>query len=113
MNQRLLGFMAAGGGIAWIVGILSIFVLPRGIDGSRSLGLAMIGMALAIAFIGIALAELGHASADRRRAPGLAVSASVVSVILALTLPLVWPVFLIGFFGFPILAAALAIRGDA
>jgi len=110
VNQRLLGFMAAVGGIAWILGIASIWVLPRAIDGSRNLGLALIGMALAVAFIGIALAELGTRSSSATSVrTGRA--ASVASVILALTLPLVWPAFLIGFFGFPILAAALAIRG--
>ena len=110
VNQRLLGAMAAAGGIAWIIGIASIWLLPRAIDGSRDLSLAMAGMALAIAFIGVALAELGTR-------PGSATSArtsraaSVVSVALAVTLPVVWLVFLFGLFGFPILAAALAIRG--
>ena len=108
--QRTFGFMAAAGGIAWIIGILSIFVLPRDVEGSRSLGLAMIGMTLAIAFIGAALGDLGTR-------PGSAASARtgraviVVSLVLGLTLLVAWPVFLFGFFGFPILAALLAIRG--
>ena len=110
MNQRLLGAMAAIGGIAWILGIASIWLLPRGVEGSRDTTLAMIGMALAIAFIGVALAQLGT-----RQGSATSVqtgrAASVASVVLALTLPVVWPVFLFGFFGFPILAAALAARG--
>lgn len=110
VHQRLLGAMAAIGGIAWIVGIASIFALPRGIDGYRNLSLAMIGMALAIALIGIALAELGTRSGSTTSANTGRVT-SIVSVVLALTLPMVWPVFLFGYFGFPILAAVLAIRG--
>lgn len=110
MNQRLLGAMAAIGGIAWIIGVASIFLLQRGAFGDRNLALAMIGLALAIAFIGIPLGELGtrHGSATSLRT-GRAIS--TVSVILALTLPVIWPVFLFGLFGFPIMAAMLAIRG--
>jgi hypothetical protein len=110
VNQRTFGFMAAAGGIAWIVGILSIFVLPRDVAGSRSLGLAMVGMALAMPLIGAALGDLGtrQGSATSART-GHAVI--VVSIVLGLTLLPAWPVFLFGLFGFPILAALLAIRG--
>jgi hypothetical protein len=110
VNQRLLGAMAAIGGIAWTVGVASIFVLQRDAFGDRNLTLAMIGLALAIAFIGIALGELGtrQGSASSRRT-GRAISA--VSIVLALTLPVIWLVFLFGLFVFPIMAALLAIRG--
>jgi hypothetical protein len=110
VNQRTFGFMAAAGGIAWILGILSIFVLPRDVEGSRSLGLAMVGMALAIAFIGAALGDLGTRPGSARSArTGHAVI--VLSIALGFTLLVAWPIFLFGFFGFPILAALLAIRG--
>jgi hypothetical protein len=110
VNQRLLAAMAAIGGIAWTIGVASIFVLQRDAFGDRNLTLAMIGMALAIAFIGIALGELGtrNGSATSRRT-GHAISA--VSIVLGLTLPMIWLVFLFGLFGFPIMAAMLAIRG--
>lgn len=110
VNQRAFGFLAAAGGLAWILGILSIFVLPRDGEGSRSIGLAMVGMAVAIAFIGAALGDLGTrpASATSTRT-GRAVV--VVSLGLGLTLLMAWPIFLFGLFGFPILAALLAIRG--
>jgi hypothetical protein len=110
VNQRAFGFVAAAGGIIWILGILSIFVLPRDAEGSRSLGLAMVGMALAIAFIGAALGDLGtrRASATSERTGRLVI---VVSLALGLTLVVAWPIFLFGLFGFPILVALLAIRG--
>jgi len=110
VNQRLLGAMAAIGGIAWIIGVASIFVLQRDAFGDRNLTLAMIGLALAIACIGIALGELGTRDGS---APSLRTgrAISTVSVVLALTLPVIWPVFLFGLFGFPIMAAMLAIRG--
>ncbi len=110
VNQRAFGFVAAAGGIAWILGILSMYVLPRDSEGSRSLGLAMVGMALAIACIGAALGDLGTR-------PGSVASARtgravvVVSIALGFTLLPAWPVFLFGLFGFPILVALLAIRG--
>jgi hypothetical protein len=110
VNQRAFGFLAAAGGIIWILGILSIFVLPRDDEGSRSIGLAMVSLAFAIAFIGAALGDLGTR-------PGSATSARtgqaiiVVSIALGFTLLMAWPVFLFGLFGFPILAALLAVRG--
>jgi hypothetical protein len=110
VNQRSFGFLAAAGGIIWILAILSMFVLPRDAEGSRSLGLAMVGMALAMAFIGAALGDLGtrRASATSERTGRLVI---VVSLALGLTLVIAWPIFLFGLFGFPILAALLAIRG--
>jgi hypothetical protein len=83
VNQRAFGFLAAAGGIAWILGILSIYVLPRDVEGSRSLGLAMVGMALAIACIGAALGDLGtrQGSAAAPDGPG----GLVVQFVLGLT----------------------------
>ena len=109
-NQGELGAVAAVGGLAWIVGISSIFVLPRGVDGYRDLGLATIGLALALAFIGIALGELGtrEGSASSRRTGR---TISVVSAVLGFALLWLWPVFLFGLFVFPIVAALAAGRG--
>ena len=110
VNQRTLGLVAAIGGVAWILGVASIFVLPRGVDGYRNLSLANLGLALAIAFIGIALGELGtREGSETSRRTGRSIS--VVSLVLALTLPIVWPIFMFGLFGFPILAAMSAGRG--
>ena len=86
------------------------FVLPRGVDGYRDVGLATVGLALAMAFIGIALGELGtrEGSASSRRT-GRTISG--VSAVLGLALLGIWPVFVFALFGFPILAALAAGRG--
>ena len=110
LNQGELGAVAAIGGIAWIIGVASMFVLPRGVDGYRDLGLTTIGVALAVAFIGIALGELGtrEGSASSRRTGR---TISIVSAVLGLALLWLWPVFLFGMFVFPIVAALAAGRG--
>ena len=46
VNQRLLAAMAAIGGIAWIIGILSTYVLPLDMYGDRDTGLAIWGVAI-------------------------------------------------------------------
>jgi hypothetical protein len=110
MARKQLGLIAAIGGIVWILGVASIFVLPRGADGYRTVWLASLGLALAIAFIGIALGELGtREGSETSRRTGRRIS--VVSVVLALALPMVWPIFMFGLFGFPIVAAMAAGRG--
>ena len=110
LNHGEFGVVAAVGGIAWIVGVASMFVLPRDNEGYRDLGVATIGLALAMAFIGIALGELGtrSGSASSQRTGR---TISVVSAVLGLALLWVWPVLLFGLFGFPIVAALAAGRG--
>lgn len=112
MSQRLLGAMAAIGGIAWILGIASTYVLPPDVYGERDTSLAVWGVAIGGALIGISLGELstrpgsiswtGHAIA-------------IASVVLSLTVLLGWPLFIAGLAGIPIvlmLGAARAYQTD-
>ncbi len=109
MNQKEFGVVAAIGGIAWLLGVVSIFILPRGVDG-RDVALATVGLALAVAFIGIALGELGtREGSETSRRTGRAISIAC-GVMGALGL-IIWPFFVLALFGFPILAAIAAVRG--
>ena len=98
------------GGIAWILAVVSVFVLPRQPDGYRDVSLAQFGLALGIAMTGIALGELGtrHGSATSARTGHIVTVISVVFGGLMLT---PWPFFVIGLLGFPVLGVVAAFRG--
>ena len=59
MDRKLLGALAAIGGIVWLVGIASMFVLPLDSDGYRQATLAFLAFAAATVLIGIAIGLLG------------------------------------------------------
>jgi hypothetical protein len=110
MNQRQLGVIAAIGGIAWILAVVSFNVLPATPEGYVDMSLAIPGLAMGIVMIGIALSELGtrHGSATSARTGHIA---AVISVVLAGSLFMPWPLMVIGFLGFPVLAVVAVLRG--
>jgi hypothetical protein len=110
VNQRQLGVAAAIGGIAWIVAVVSFNVLPATPEGYVDMSLAIPGLAVGIAMIGIALGELGtrRGSATSARTGHIM---AVISVVLAGSLFMPWPFMVIGFLGFPVLAVVAVLRG--
>jgi hypothetical protein len=110
MNQRLLGIAAAIGGIAWIVGFATMFVLPRESEGYRNPSLAVVGVAVAIPLIGIALGMLGTRSDSPASSRTGLIVAGISVVIAPLALGL-WPWFVIPILGFPVLTVIAAVRG--
>jgi len=110
MPQRQLGVVATIGGIAWILSVVSFNLLPATPEGYVDMSLAIPGLAIGISMIGIALGELGtrHSSATSART-GHAVA--VISVALAGSLFMPWPIMVIGFLGFPVLAVLAVLRG--
>lgn len=110
MNQRLLGIAAAIGGVAWIVGVATMFVLDRDSEGNRDASVAIFALAVGIALIGIALGGLGTRPASRSSA-ATAVIVGAISVLMALTAPWPWPLFILALLGFPILTVVAALRG--
>ena len=110
VNQRLLGAMAAVGGIAWILGIASTYVLPLDIYGERDTSLAVWGVAIGGGLIAISLGELGTRPGSRSWT-GHAIA--IAGVVFSLTVPLGWPLFIAGLIGLPVvlmLGAARAYR---
>jgi hypothetical protein len=110
VNQRLLGVMAAIGGLAWLIGFASLLVMPLDEYGFPDASIAIIAAALASSFIGIALGELGtrEGSATSRRTGHVIAVASVAA---AVTMFIPWPVFVIGLYAFPIIGILAAARG--
>ena len=111
MSQRLLGVVAAIGGIAWILAVASMFALPRNMDGDRDTSIAVFGLAIGMALTGIALGELG----SRRGSASSAITGHVIAVIgivFAVMVPVPWPVFIIPLYGFPVLGLIAAVRGS-
>jgi hypothetical protein len=111
MDRKLLGILAAIGGLVWIGAVASMFVLPMGSDGYRQADLAFLGFAASYVLIGVALGLLGtRPGSSQSRMTGLVVVViSIVFVVLAL---IPWPIFVIPIFGFPILAVIAAARGS-
>ena len=100
MNQRLLGVLAAIGGLAWIIGFTTAIFLPPDPYGDPDTSIARYGVAIGSSLIGIALGELGTRSGSRSWT-GHAIS--VAGVILGLTVLFEYPWFLLGLVGIPIL----------
>lgn len=110
MSQRVLGAMAAVGGLAWILGFASLLVLPRDPYGERDATVALIATIFAGSFICIALGELGtRAGSATSRRVGHAITVASVAAAAMIVFP--WPVFVIGLFAFPIIGMLAAARG--
>lgn len=109
MNQRQLGIVAAIGGIAWILAVASFFVLTEP-GGDRQDTVGMIGLTVGMAMIGIPLGELGtrQGSATSARTGHIV---AVISVALASSLLMPWPLMGIAALGFPPLAIVAVLRG--
>ncbi len=110
MNTRLLGVLAAIGGIAWLVAIASLYVLPLDFEGNRDTSVASIGLMIGMTLTGIALGELGSRRGSTASARAGHVI-SVVSLVMAGILGLGWPLFVIPLFGFPVVGLIAAARG--
>jgi len=113
VNQRILGAMAAIGGLVWIVGIVSTYLLPLDVYGERDTSLAVWGVAIGAGLIGIALGELGTRPGSASW-PGHAIA--IASISLGVTVLLGWPWLVIGLTGLPLmvmLGAARAYQTDA
>ena len=110
MNQKQLDLVAAIGGIAWILGVASMVMLPAEPGGYRDVSLALIGFAVGIVLIGVALGELGtrRGSATSARTGHVV---AVISVAFGGLMLMPWPLFVIGLLGFQVLAFAAALRG--
>ena len=110
VNQRLLGALAAVGGVPWILGLASLFVLPRDAYGDRDSSVAFVAIIFAGACIGIALGELGTRRANpSSRRVGHAIAAAHMAA--AATMLFGWPMFIIGLYAFPVLGILAAVRG--
>jgi hypothetical protein len=111
MNTRLLGAVAAIGGTVWLLGIVSLFVLPRDAEGYRDSSLAFLGFAIGLTLTGIALGELGSrdGSASSARTGHIITIASLALGGLGL---MPWPIFTIQLFAFPALAFVAALRAS-
>ena len=109
VNQRLLGAMAAIGGIAWIIGIASTYVLPLDVYGERDTSLAVWGVAIGGALIAISLGELGNRPGSRSWT-GHAIA--IAGVAFSLTVPLGWPLFMLGLVGLPVVVMLGAARAN-
>jgi hypothetical protein len=111
MSTRPLGTLAAIGGIAWLIAILSTYVLPLDVGGYRDTSIAAVGLALGIALTGVALGELG----SRRGSASSAITGHVVavsSIILGALILGGWPWFILPLLGFPVLGFTAAVRGS-
>jgi hypothetical protein len=110
VNQRLLGVLAAVGGIVWILGFASLFFMPRDVDGFHDSTLAIIAAIFATALIGIALGELGTrpgSATSRRTGHAIAIG----SVLAAGTMILGWPALVFGLYALPVIGMLAAGRG--
>jgi len=115
--RRKLGLVAAIGGIAWIVGIVSVLVLPRTFYDEPDQSLTMIGIVLGISLIGIAVGELGTDPASpssQSRGHAIAAISLVfgIAVFLGAAEVVPWPIALLGFFGFPVLGSLAVARAS-
>ena len=110
VNHRLLGVMAAIGGLAWLIGFASLLVMPLDEFGFPDSTIALVVAVPATALIGIALGELGtrRGSATSRQSGHLI---SVASVVMAGLMLLPWPIFTFGLMLFPVIAVGAAVRG--
>ena len=100
MNRRLLGTLAAIGGIAWIIGVALALILPPDEYGDHDNAYAVISLAIGASLIGIILGQLGTRPGSRSRT-GLAIG--IAAIVLGLTVTMGWPWFMVFLVGYPIL----------
>ena len=106
MDRKVLGILAAIGGLVWLGAVASMFILPMGSDGYRQADLAFLGFAASYVLIGVALGLLGtRPGSSQSRTTGYVVVA--LSVIFAVLGMIPWPIFVIPMFGFPHLGCDL------
>jgi hypothetical protein len=111
MNVRLLGAMAAIGGIAWLIAIGSAYILPRNAFGDRDTSIAAIGLAFGIALTGVALGELGSRRGSTASA-AVGHTIAVGSIVLGVMITGGWPLVILPLIAFPLVCVGAAIRGS-
>jgi hypothetical protein len=110
MNNRLLGLLAAIGGLAWMLTVVSLFLMPLDAAGERNLSVAAVALALGMATTGVALGELGtRPGSPDSTSTGHKVAVS--SVVFGALMLLPWPGPVVGGFAFPVLGVVAAWRG--
>lgn len=107
VNQRLLGVLAAIGGIAWIIGVASALILPPDEFGDHDNTYAVIGVAIGSSLIGIALGEFGTRQGSRT---WIGHAIAIAGIALGLTVLMGWPFFILGLVGIPIVIMLGAAR---
>jgi hypothetical protein len=110
MNHRLFGLLAIIGGIAWMLTVVSLFVMPLDPEGGRNLSVAVVALALGMATTGVALGELG----TRTGSPDSTSTGhklAVISIVFGVLMLLPWPGPLVAGFAFPVLGVVAAWRG--
>ncbi len=110
MNQRLLGVLAAIGGLAWLIGFATLLVMPLDAYGNPDGTIAFLAAIPAVALIGTALGELG----TRPGSPGSRRTGHVIAIASLGAAALIffpWPIFVIGIFAFPVIGMLGAGRG--
>jgi hypothetical protein len=107
MNPRLLGTLAAIGGVAWIVGVAMALILPPDQYGDRDNTYAVIGLAIGASLIGIVLGRLGTRPGSPSHT-GLAIG--IAAIVLGLTVTMGWPWFMVFVVGYPILVMRATAR---
>jgi hypothetical protein len=108
-NPRLLGTLAAIGGIAWIVGVAMALTLPPDDYGDRDNTFAVIGLVIGASLIGIVLGQLGTRPGSRSRT-GHAIA--IAGFALGLTVAMGWPWFMVFVVGYPILVLLATARAS-
>jgi len=109
MNRRLLGTLAAIGGIAWIIGVALALILPPDEYGDHDNTYAVIGLVVGASLIGIVLGRLGTRPGSRSRT-GLAIG--IAAIVLSLTVAMGWPWFMVFLVGYPILVLLATARAS-
>jgi hypothetical protein len=110
MNNKLLGLLAAIGGLAWLLTVVTLFVMPLDAAGERNQSVTLVAVALAMALTGVALGELGtRPGSPDSTSTGHKVA--ILSVVFGALMPLPWPGPVIGGFAFPVLGVIAAWRG--
>lgn len=109
MNPRLLGSLAAIGGIAWIIGVALAFILPPDEYGDHDNTYAVTSLAIGASLIGIVLGRLGTRAGSRSRA-GLAIG--IAAIVLGLTMAMGWPWFMVFLVGYPVLVFLATARAS-
>jgi hypothetical protein len=107
INPRLLGTLAAIGGIAWIIGVAMALILPPDEFGDRDNTFAVIGLVIGASLIGIVLGQLGTRPGNRSRT-GHAIA--IAGIALGLTVAMGWPWFMVFIVGYPILVLLATAR---
>ena len=110
MDRKVLGLLAAIGGLAWIAAGATMFLLPRTAEGDRDTSLAFIEFAVGMALIGTALGGLGTRPGSRTSTQ-TGVVISVISIVMALAAPWPWPLFIGALLVFPFLTFGATLRG--